>query len=140
MLQCAIKNINLFFYGGIIMNKKILILSLLSLVSLSSIQAGICEPVLAQCGRFLDRYGLKIFAGYIACGGALTVAACIKLKNRRAYFKGWNEGYNYGREKLQMEIDYAKSRCVDAEVQTEMQPIDSNGVSFLNNYCAPMCD
>ncbi|KKQ02833.1 MAG: hypothetical protein US13_C0009G0025 [candidate division TM6 bacterium GW2011_GWE2_36_25] len=89
LVFCAIKNINLFFYGGIIMNKKILILSLLSLVSLSSIQAGICEPVLAQCGRFLDRYGLKILAGYIACGGALTVAACIKLKNRRAYFKGW---------------------------------------------------
>ena len=122
------------------MNKKALVVSLLGLMSLSSLQAGICEPVLAQCGRFLDRNGLKILAGYVACGGALALAAVIKLKNRRAYFKGWNEGYNYGREKLQMEIDYAKSRCVDAEVQTEMQPIDSNGVSFLNNYCAPMCD
>lgn len=101
------------------MNKKILILSLLSLVSLSSIQAGICEPVLCQCGRFLDDYGLKILAGYIACGGVLTLAAYIQCKNQQMYNKGLSDGYQKGKRDLQWEIHCAKADCVDTATQTE---------------------
>ncbi|KKQ02832.1 MAG: hypothetical protein US13_C0009G0024 [candidate division TM6 bacterium GW2011_GWE2_36_25] len=49
MLQCAIKNINLFFYGGIIMNKKTIVLSVVSLLSLSSLNAITLDGVISSC-------------------------------------------------------------------------------------------